>query len=135
MGDTLDVMIAIGNSEGKLTQSGWSEFIHDVNTAARLLDGEIRGDWYSLPNARWQNAAFCYTIPSSSLEGLRNDLKEIGEDWKQDAIALLVGETEFLTPAGSIVDKEWTGLDPDCRDGKCSACVGCAHGCHSEGNS
>lgn len=62
----VNTYISIGNSDDRLTQSRWSDFISDVR--GLLLTGEwrdrlqIHGEWFSAPDQPWQNANWCVEI-------------------------------------------------------------------------
>jgi hypothetical protein len=62
------------------------------------------------------------------------DLTERGEVPGVLIVARLLATIDRLAAPGELV-ADGTGplLDPDCRDGKCSSCIGppCEHSCHT----
>lgn len=88
--------ISIGNSDDKLTQLEWSEYVHDVRSVLNEL--LIHGFWTSGSTERWQNAVWCVEVPGpawSKLLKLR--LQEVAKRYRQDSIAWAeVKDTEFL---------------------------------------
>jgi len=54
----LTVYISIGNSDDKLTQAEWSQYV--VEIIARVVSiGHTHGAWFSLPHTAYQNACWC----------------------------------------------------------------------------
>lgn len=99
---TVNAYISIGNSDDKLTQWEWSQFVYDVqNLLTTWEDNQlitaIHGTWFSLPHAQWQNANWCVEIHQDEVDGLREHLARIAHLWKQDSIALTIGQVEFVT--------------------------------------
>lgn len=102
------VYIGIGNTDGKLSQTRWATFSSfaraAVSAAAREPGGEVIGEWFSLPNAGFQNACFCVRLPTDQavVDKLKDDLAELGRFFDQDSVAWAVApQTEFLSRAGS----------------------------------
>lgn len=96
----MNVLIQISNSDDKLTQRRWSEFIGDIRL---LLDGyvkyeyiKIHGEWFSAPDSPWQNANWCIEIDNPVRTALRSDLATIRSRYNQDSIAWTQGEVEFI---------------------------------------
>lgn len=97
------VYISIGNSDDKLTQRSWSQFVEVVQSA---LDGTVaaghatvHGSWRSPSDAPWQNACWCVEFPPDrfAVEPLRELLTGLTSDYRQDSIAWAeVKTTEFL---------------------------------------
>jgi hypothetical protein len=97
-------VISIGNSDDRLKQHEWSEFVSDVHDL-------IVARWHfpvyfhglSVGSAPWQNA--CWILDARDLFGepagmavdiLRKELSILAKKYKQDTIALLLGNTEFI---------------------------------------
>lgn len=97
------VYVSIGNSDDKLTQRRWAEFVTCVQQA---LDGAVareqatvHGSWRSPSDAPWQNACWCVEFGTESIavEPLRELLAELAGIYRQDSIAWAeVKETQFL---------------------------------------
>lgn len=93
----MTVYVSIGNSDDRLTQREWSEFIAEVNTAIKESAAEFHGKWTSLPHAPWQNACWCIEPQASSVGVLRRRLADLGRRYRQDSIAWAEAPTtDFL---------------------------------------
>lgn len=90
------VCIQIGNSDDKLSQYQWSSFVSRV----RLGIAEHATDIYfqgGAPNdARWQNYCFVFSVEDEKLSKLREYCTYIRGKYKQESVAYLEGETEFI---------------------------------------
>lgn len=96
------VVISIGNSDDKLTQKRWSEFIDDVVWSIARYGLTIHFNGYSVPTASWQNACWIIQVPEEHIHQIGFELSRIADKYQQDSIALLIGETEFVSgPAKS----------------------------------
>ncbi len=85
-------VIQIGNSDNKLTQKEWAEFVSDLTYLLHPFTCHFSGGANCA--APWQN--YCWVIEMQSLDGLRNDLAQLAKDYGQDSIALTIGDTEFV---------------------------------------
>jgi hypothetical protein len=95
------VYVSIGNSDDKLSQAEWSEFV--TETAARVAScaTRIHGFWLSLPHGRWQNACWCleFTTPGQ-MDEPREVAAELAAKYRQDSIAWAeISRTEFIPGA------------------------------------
>lgn len=91
--------ILIGNSDDKLKQSEWSEFIQSVQQVVAHLDLTVHFHGFSHPEAPWQNA--CWVVETegpSNVLALKGHLRMVAWAYHQDSIALVHGETEFIQP-------------------------------------
>ena len=93
------VYISIGNSDDKLTQAQWCEFVQTVEES--LESYPLHGVWFSRPDARWQNACWCAEIPAIAPD-LRRELRQIAAEFNQDSITWAEARTEFLQPIPTI---------------------------------
>ena len=91
------VYVSIGNSDDKLSQEEWAEFTRRIANEVAMFAKTVHGQWYSLPNSRWQNACWCleFTDPGIMREA-REALTVAREDFRQDSVAWAVAETEFI---------------------------------------
>lgn len=90
------ICIQIGNSDDKLTQVEWSEFAESTH---RLIDGysdEIHFSGASWNCAPWQNACWVAVINLKNLTPLKNQLKMLRKKYKQDSVAFIEGDTDFI---------------------------------------
>lgn len=99
------IVIQIGNSDDKLTQSQWAYFVMylRMELESPALDFHFFG--FSASDAHWQNCCMVFNADYERLgyedfETYLNDLRfilaNVARKYKQDSIALLVGETEFV---------------------------------------
>lgn len=92
------IYISIGNSDNKLTQEEWADFIDEID---ELLDVyHLVGRWFSAPDSEYQNACWCVTIPPTggAHAFIRGALRGLAERYRQDSIVLAKAETEFVKP-------------------------------------
>ncbi len=92
-------VISIGNSDDKLTQAKWSAFVSDVSwiISRYALHPHFAG--LSVGSSPWQNASWIVGLPEGfDIAQFKFELKRIADKYKQDSIALLVGDTEFVKP-------------------------------------
>lgn len=92
------VYVSIGNSDDKLTQKEWTQFIVAILARIKPLATATHGEWFSAPQAPWQNACWCFEFPADPavLAEIREVLAEIREEFRQDSIAFATAETEFI---------------------------------------
>lgn len=88
--------IQIGNSDDKLTQKRWAQFIRDVAEAVERSAFEIHFRGCSEPDKDWQNACWVIAVSDEGAEELRCNLKDIREEYCQDSVAWTMGATMFV---------------------------------------
>jgi len=98
--ETITVYVSIGNSDDKLTQERWAEFFARTSDAVQTFSRHVHGEWASLPNARWQNACWCFEPHPDDIDVMREVLAKLASRFGQDSIAWAVATTEFVKPAG-----------------------------------
>lgn len=97
-----NVCISIGNSDDKLSQTRWSEFVSRVSYAVQQTGSykgaQVHGEYWSSPTAPWQNACWWLQLPDDppAIEALRIWLARLAAEFGQDSIAWLTGKPEFL---------------------------------------
>lgn len=90
------VIIQIGNTDNKLTQTEWAHFVEAIR---RLVTDHARrihfggGSSYDDP---WQNACWVAEVTDSSIDAFRQALTETRNSFQQESVAFTVGETEFV---------------------------------------
>lgn len=93
----MTVYVSIGNSDDKLTQREWADFIEATLGVVSKWESAKHGVWYSEPLSNYQNMCICAEVPDHAMGALRLDLHDCGSDFRQDSIALaVVSETEFI---------------------------------------
>lgn len=90
------VHIAVGNSDDKLTQARWAEYVAACTTVLRRAAAVIHGVWFSESGSPYQNACIAAEVEPGALDQLRDDLRVIRAEFDQDSVALNVSETEFV---------------------------------------
>jgi hypothetical protein len=96
--------VSIGNSDDKLTQAEWSNFILDMSAEVASL-GKMHGAWFSGPASPYQNACWCIEFGGPDAQATANVVAEAKEltaklarKYRQDSIAWArVAETEFIS--------------------------------------
>jgi len=89
--------ISIGNSDDKLTQKEWAEFVGDVDMAIVEAEPILHGRWFSRSDSPWQNACWCIQL-SSGVDKLRRRLGDLAHKYRQDSVAWAEAPvTEFLS--------------------------------------
>lgn len=91
------VYASIGNSDDKLSQREWSQFVNEFVAQVQRHAGTVFGVWYSLPDSPYQNACVCFQVDSDGAHGLQLILGELRARYLQDSVAWAeVAETEFV---------------------------------------
>jgi hypothetical protein len=94
--DTIIVVIQIGNSDDKLPQKKWSEYVGIVHQIVQASAKEVHffggsPNWHS-----WQNVCLVIEMNEDDYTPLCSELLPIRKHFKQDSIAITRGETIFL---------------------------------------
>jgi hypothetical protein len=90
------ITVQIGNSDDRLAQCQWKDYVNQVHEMILIWGGEIHFSAPSVGWADWQNACWVFTMTSKKYRGLRLRLKDIRVNHKQDSMAITVGDTEFV---------------------------------------
>lgn len=90
------VYVAIGNSDNKLTQAEWAEFVKDTRAALDHYGERTYGVWFSAADVPWQNACICKEVSQREVLKLRAALREIRKHYRQDSVAFVVIDTTEL---------------------------------------
>jgi hypothetical protein len=92
------VYVGIGNSDDKLSQKDWSEFIIRTESLCEQA-GKVIGVWFSHPVSDWQNACFCIqNVKPSRGIWFRGALRALATDFRQDTISYAEAMTVLLEP-------------------------------------
>jgi hypothetical protein len=89
-------VIQVGNSDNKLTQQRWSEFVGAVQAELRLADVTLHFFGCSHGSEPWQNACWVFQFSPEIRGTLVSELERIGKRYDQDSIAWTTGKTELL---------------------------------------
>lgn len=99
--------ICIGNSDDKLTQAEWSQYVADVDNFIDRWHLPVYFRGFPGSAEQWQNA--CWVLDARDLFGepagqardiLRSELGRLAKKYKQDSIALVFGNSEMVKPNG-----------------------------------
>lgn len=105
MQDKETVAVLIGNSDNKLSQWEWSEFVTATKMAITMAVSDSFGGvpWFftggSSYDAPYQNACFVFEIRSgveTKKLKLRELLSQTARDYHQESIAILAGQSELV---------------------------------------
>lgn len=88
------ITVQIGNSDDKLSQSDWCDFIKSTHSMIGHYADELHFSGFSNPVAPWQNAAWVFTTYSP--DNVKEHLREACKKFRQTSIAWTVGETELI---------------------------------------
>lgn len=95
--DYVIAYVTIGNSDDKLEQHAWSNFIRELKGVLSDLSGRTYGEWYSAPDSTWQNMCICKEVRLNDLPRLRAALRALRRFYQQDSVALVTsGRTELV---------------------------------------
>ena len=93
----ITVYLSIGNSDDRLTQRAWSEYVGEVVDAVHEHAERVYVECYSASDARFQNACIGFEIPKPVARELRAALKAIREDHGKNSIVWAVApRTEHI---------------------------------------
>ncbi len=92
----ITVAVLIGNSDDKLAQLTWANFCIALKEAVTDFAEETFFDGGSSWESPRQNACIVFSLKESNLESFRHKLRGLRKFYRQDSVALLVSETEFI---------------------------------------
>jgi hypothetical protein len=92
------VYLSIGNSDDKLSQRQWAQFVTRVRADIVNAASQVHGQWYSLPDCMWQNACWCLEFASEAdAKRARETAITIRRQYQQDSVAwAVVPVTDFI---------------------------------------
>lgn len=102
---TTTAVIMIGNSDDKLTQREWADFVSNVDTWTNNWtrmpdwDAKIHGRWFSAPDNPYQNAAWCIEINEAVLHHVYRILAGLALTYRQDSIAVVTNQPHLVAAA------------------------------------
>lgn len=94
--DLQTVTIQIGNSDDKLSQLQWSNFVSDIDRAIFECPCDIHFSGFSQPNVEWQNACWVIAIEAGYIDDLKANLQHWREKYDQESLAFTIGQTTFI---------------------------------------
>ena len=90
------IVIAIGNSDDKLTQKDWARYCLEIEIFVQRYAVHTFAQCYALPNQQYQNAVFIFAAPDDTLTYMKSRLAIIADHFQQDSIAWVDGITEMI---------------------------------------
>lgn len=94
----MTLTIQIGNSDDRLAQKQWSEFVNKLISNCQFY-GQIHFAGGSPNNTQWQN--YCVVLQltyDNKLDSIMGAMSNLAAEYQQDSIAVTVGQTEFVGP-------------------------------------
>lgn len=88
--------ILIGNSDDKLTQKQWAEFIGNLNFWIKKFCDEIHFAASSSGELPWQNYSITFECEDSKIIWIKENLIELKKQYNQQSIAIIEGITYFI---------------------------------------
>lgn len=105
------IFVMIGNSDDRLTQRRWVQFVAATDATLRVNMAAIHGSWRSMPDEPYQNACWCIEVAPEQVEFLRDRLRHLAERFHQDSVAWAVTpRTELLEAIDSRATPHITGV-------------------------
>ena len=89
-------IIQIGNTDDKLSQKKWFEFVSATKIMIMNFSNQIFFYGHSEPLATWQNSCWVFEMSNGKYSGLIKELEFLRTEYNQDSIALTVGTTLFI---------------------------------------
>ena len=90
----MDICIQIGNTDNKLTQQEWSEYIEYIYDIC-VNYGVVHFSGGSSAEKHFQNYCFCVSDVRDS-DRFKNDVLLVRKDFRQDSLTWLQGEIDFI---------------------------------------
>lgn len=88
--------IQIGNSDDKLTQAEWSEFVRQTDALITAHGWDVHFLGYPPGDRAWQNACWVIEIPEDEWSILKGNLIVVRNYFRQESVAVTIGKTEFV---------------------------------------
>lgn len=96
MQENENAVISIGNSDNKLTQQRWSNFVEECAAVVAVYAKQIHFFGGSSTFDSWQNVAWIIEIEKDDEYGLRHDLEDVRKEYNQDSAFLLLGKGDLV---------------------------------------
>ena len=90
------LVVQIGNSDDKLTQSQWAAFALQINDLIEQKAYKIHFAGSSDPLKVWQNYCWVFESPPTLAASLKDTISRIARQYEQDFVAWTEGETHFI---------------------------------------
>jgi hypothetical protein len=90
------IVVQIGNSDNKLPQAEWANFVQRVNAIIREHADVVHFFGGTENWAAWQRVCWVFDCDLSRLADFKTRLTDARKEFRQDAAAFTEGETEFI---------------------------------------
>lgn len=90
------VTIQIGNSDNKLGQKSWSEFIRETRAVVGKHCGQVHFDGGASFDSPWQNACIVAEVQEIDKQPLCDALSVVRRKFFQDSTAVTFGPTQLV---------------------------------------
>lgn len=90
------VVIQIGNSDDKLSQRRWHEYVRQVDDVVAEYESQRHFTGGSDCDMPWQNYCWVCVVGEGRMPELFLRLAATGTKYDQDSVAVLVGDTQFI---------------------------------------
>lgn len=90
------VTVSIGNTDNKLSQQEWSEFVNRTHKLVSEYADQVHFDGGSSSWLPWQNMCWLIEIDEGSRTHLYAQLLDLKQVYRQDSIFVLEGKGLFL---------------------------------------
>lgn len=90
------VTLSIGNTDNKLTQQMWANFVEQVGSLIRAWGGVIHFFGGPANYEPYQNVAWIFEIEERNIGTVKERVRVIASIHRQDSVAWLEGITQFI---------------------------------------
>ena len=91
-----DVAVIIGNTDNKLSQQDWRDYVEEVRNIVESAASQIHF-FGGPPNyAEWQNACIVFQTSDDYLPILEEKLAIVRDEYIQESVAVIVGVTKLI---------------------------------------
>lgn len=98
------ISVLIGNSDNRLSQVMWTNFIAAVNHTLLEFAIQFHCKGYSAPTSMYQNACFVFEASNVHFSSIEHNLRRIARKFSQDSIAIVYGDSKLIRPSDSSSD-------------------------------
>ena len=88
--------VLLGNSDDKLTQKQWAEFVENTLHWIKKFCTEIYFSGGSPANTPWQNYSIVFSIEENKVVWVKDNLIELRKKYNQDSIAWIEGDIKLI---------------------------------------
>lgn len=100
MKDNKSVSVMIGNSDNKLSQAAWANFVADVRAVCAEYACQLHFDGGARSDSAWQNWCFVFVVEVEKVRPLVVRLERYRVKYGQNSIVWALGVVMFIEKAG-----------------------------------